>query len=267
MVKILFLIACVCLMLDNPAFSTNIECEYEISHAWYYYIGRIYQCNIKDGGINIKTREQARITSVNGTHEDQNNNKDVVGLRANYRYSIKYFPKGLEEFFGQLQVIFIYYCELKEIHQSDLKPFPELTSFSSAHNHIEVIEQGLFDYNPKLSFVEFQERNLIHIDANVFDHLDDLGYFWMKVVPCVQKDIWDSQEDVLDVIKIVKNQCVSSKYLELEKEVKKLENESKTLDSTAFKTNLQAFVGKYSTSVFLGFRPLKSKYETLKSGH
>ncbi|KAL7017552.1 hypothetical protein ACKWTF_010425 [Chironomus riparius] len=188
MVKILFLIACVCLMLDNPAFSTNIECEYEISHAWYYYIGRIYQCNIKDGGINIKTREQARITSVNGTHEDQNNNKDV-------------------------------------------------------------------------------ERNLIHIDANVFDHLDDLGYFWMKVVPCVQKDIWDSQEDVLDVIKIVKNQCVSSKYLELEKEVKKLENESKTLDSTAFKTNLQAFDGKYSTSVFLGFRPLKSKYETLKSGH
>lgn len=41
-------------------------------------------------------------------------------------------------------MIDINYGPLKEIHQSDLKPFPELRCIELYHNEIEILEEGLF---------------------------------------------------------------------------------------------------------------------------
>jgi hypothetical protein len=111
-----------------------------------------------------------------------------------------------------------------------------------------------------------KERNLKHVDPTVFDNVDKLGYFWMEVVPCVKKEVYESRDKVLEMIEIVKKNCVSPQYLILDGEVQKLENESKTSNSEAFKTSLKTFDEKFSKSVYLNFRPLKNKYETLKAG-
>jgi len=136
----------------------------------------------------------------------------VEGFYAEFE-TIKFFPKGLDKLFKNLKLIHMYYCDLKEIHQSDLKPFPNLVYFRLALNKIEVIEAGLFDYNPNLEFVGFWESKIIHIDPNVFDHLYKLSYLWLSTVPCINIDFYDSREQVKKAIKIVKSNCSNSEFL------------------------------------------------------
>jgi len=171
-----------------------------------------YRCEVNTDP-NIITEESAVISGVSGTHEGSKNDDDVQGFYATGK-TIQFFPKGLENIFKNIKVIRITECQLKAIHQSDLKPFPNLVYFFSAENEIKVIEKGLFDYNPDLEVVGFAyETEIAHIDPNVFDNLNKLRYFFFWAVPCVSQTISDSREEVQKIIQVVKSNCSNSEYL------------------------------------------------------
>jgi len=226
-------------------------------------VGDIYQCYV-DSDPNIITEESAQIKGVSGEHRRDKNNNDVVGFRAGYQ-TIQVFPKGLDKIFGNIKFILIWFCELREIHQSDLKVFPKLVYFSSNSNGIEVIEAGLFDFNLNLEVVSFQEKKLIHIDPNVFDHLTKLSNFWFKAVPCVYENVFDSKAKVEEVLKVVKSDCTNSEFLSLENQIKNLEIESKSLSFEALSTKLVSFEKSFNNSIFYKSRTLNYKLKSLKS--
>ena len=187
----------------------------------------------------------------------------MVGIYAPHK-TLKYFPQGLHKFFKNLKLIFIQSCQLGEIHQSDLKYFTDLVYFELVFNGIEVIEEGLFDFNPNLELVRFYESKIIHIDPNVFDHLDKLRTFWFYYVPCIKQDIYDSKEGVKDAIKIVKSKCVNSDFLELDEKIKNLQTQSRTLTFEVFSEKLASFEKVLKNSKLSKFRSLKRKFEDLK---
>jgi len=162
-------------------------------------------------------------------------------------------------------MIYIQDCQLKEIHQSDLKVFPNLVYFHLSGNKIQVIEEGLFDFNPNLVLVAFLETDLIHVDPSVFDHLNKLRYFWFKLVPCVNQNICDSREKVQEIIKDVKSNCSNSEFLSLENQIRNLKTESKILNSETFNLKLESFEESFNNSKFSKFRPLNYKFQNLKS--
>ena len=172
--------------------STLIDCNYYADD--YYLFGYNYRCTV-DNDPNIISKESAVINEVTGSHQTSKSHNDVLGIYASDK-TIHFFPKGLEKTFKNIKLIDITICQLKEIHQADLKPFPNLVHLSLSYNEIEVIEEGLFDYNPNLEVVGFYERKLVHIDPNVFDNLNKLRSFWFSLVPCVGLDVEDSKEDV-----------------------------------------------------------------------
>ncbi|XP_070504787.1 putative leucine-rich repeat-containing protein DDB_G0290503 [Chironomus tepperi] len=143
--------------------------------------------------------------------------------------------------------------------------FPNLIYFDLTDNGIEVIEQGLFDYNPNLEVVGFDEPNIIYIDPNVFDNLNRLSHFWFEKVPCIAQYISNSKEKVQSAIKVVKSKCPNSDFLFLSTQLKSLESMSKTLDSAVFDAKLESFEKSSKNSKFLKFRPLSSKIEILKN--
>ena len=199
-------------------------------------VGNIYYCYV-DNNPNILTQKSAQIIGISGSHGSSESNDDVLGFYARYK-KIHCFPQGLEKYFKNLKVIIIGHCELKEIHQADLKPFPDLVYLYLFDNAIEIIEEGLFDFNPHLEFVRFEESKIIHIDPNVFDHLDKLSHFWFYLVPCVNQNIYDSISQVEGAIKVIKSNCTNSEFSFLDEQIKSLEIESKTLNSEAFNTKL-----------------------------
>jgi len=162
-------------------------------------------------------------------------------------------------------MIYISSCQLKEIHQSDLKPFPKLVYFGLYYNEIEVIDEGLFDFNPNLKIVGFWENKIIHIDPNVFDHLNKLSNFWFSEVPCVGQDIKNSKQKVQKALKIVKSNCSSSEFLSLNNIITLFEMEFKTYKSDSIGVRLGKFEKYFNNSKFSKFRPLNYKFQILKS--
>ena len=253
----MFLITAFC----GSSTSSNIECTYGYND--FHVVDFIYRCLVNNNP-NILTEKSAELNKINGTHQDKKMNNDVLGFSAKYE-TIQFFPKGLDKFFKNLKIIEIKSCGLKEIHQSDLKVFPDLVNFYLSYNEIEVIEEGLFDFNPNLEAVGFwEENNIIHIDPNVFDHLNKLTYFQFSFAICVNEDVKDSRDKVQEAIKVVKSNCSNSEFLSLEIQIKNLENESKTLNSSEFNTNFENFEKTFKNSKFLKFRPLSYKFQNLK---
>jgi len=225
-------------------------------------LGSIYYCYVYDNP-NIKTEESAEISEISGGNWYLQSNDDVLGFYAISR-TIQFFPKGLDKFFKNLKLIHISSCQLKEIHQSDLKVFPNLVCLHLIYNQIEIIEEELLDFNPNLEAVAIQEPRIVHIDPNVFDHLTKLSYFWFYYVPCIDKNIYNWKEKVQEVLKVVKSNCSNSEFLSLDNQIKNLEIESETLHFEDFKTKLEIFEKSFNNSKFSKFRPLNYQFQNIK---
>jgi hypothetical protein len=187
----------------------------------------------------------------------------VLGFYV-YSKTIHIFPKGLGKFFKNLKLIDIRSCNLKAIHQSDLKHFPNLVYFYLYNNRIEVIEEGLFDFNPDLQIVGLNEPKIIHIDPNVFDNLIKLSYFWFEVVPCIKQRIDNSIQKVQEVIKVVKSKCVSPEFLSFDSRITNFMNETRALNSEDFMAKFENLENNLEISVVSKFRPLNYRFQNLK---
>ncbi|XP_070504888.1 uncharacterized protein [Chironomus tepperi] len=254
---------CLLTFIITSAFSsssTSLNCDYHFGGL--HLIGNVYRCIVKDN-LNIFTEESAQITSVDGVHKDNRSTDDVAGFYASSKI-VSYFPRNLDKYFPNMVSITIDSCHLLKIHQEDLKQFPKLVVLQLQHNTIEVIEQGLFDFNPKLKKISIYEKNLIHIDPNVFDNLPKLGYFTLNLLKCSQAHVYNSREKVRAAIQIVKSKCVNSDFVTLEKDIRHLDNQSKVLDYDDFNEKFIDFEMKYKNSKFLKFRPIRDIYVNLK---
>lgn len=190
--------------------STVIECDYNINMK-YWVLGRIYCCSVKSHP-NINSLESSQINATAGNHIPGRSYYDVIGFDS-FEKNIEIFPHGLDNIFPSLQMISIWYGRIKEIHQSDLKSLRKLIYLSLDQNNIEVLEDGLFDYNLNLEVISLSNNKIYHIDQNVFDNLPKLSYLCLYLNVCINKDVRASRPMVLDVIKLTKNQCINSRYL------------------------------------------------------
>ena len=212
----------------------------------------------------MNSHKSAIISAAYGDHEGNKTNNDVIGLFSESEF-IEYFPKDAEKFFGNLEAIQLLFCPLKEILQSDLKSLTKLTYLSIGHSHIEVIEEGLFDYNPNLQYLIFDGSKVIHIDPNVFDNLSKLKTFHVYALPCSGQLRSELDFEIKIAIQRFKAECVNSEYLELSGQLEDLKNQSATLNRQDFSEKLEKFEVRFNNSKFSKFRPLKNKYENIKN--
>ena len=74
---------------------------------------------------------------------------------------------------------------MKEIIQNDLKVFPELLYLNLGNNDIQVLEQDLFKYNPKLYQVILTKNDIASIHPNILDDLTNLSKFDVTINSCI----------------------------------------------------------------------------------
>ncbi|XP_070498460.1 girdin-like [Chironomus tepperi] len=261
MIKNFCVFLCILMTCCGSLWSTTIECKFN-----FIYVHRVgssvYRCLVQNDP-NITTKESAQITSVVGIHNNSKVNDDVIAFDVEEK-TINFFPQGLEVFFKNLKAIHIYRSGLKEIHKNDLKPFPKLVNFYVTRNVIEVIEEGLFDYNLELEVIGIHESKIIHIDPNVLDHLDKLNTCAFYETPCVKQNVQDSKERVKKFIQIVKKNCANIEFLNLNTQFKKLENDSKTLSLDLFGAKLSNFEEALKKSKFSNHSSFLERIETFK---
>ena len=122
--------------------SLNLICEFKVKGDWWI-MKNVYHCNVKSN-LMIKTAQETIINSTKGSHIEDHTNNDVKAFVIQ-NYTVNYFPARIETFFKNIEFIDIRHCNLKEVHQVHIKPFPKLRGIVLYGNDIEVLENGLFE--------------------------------------------------------------------------------------------------------------------------
>lgn len=157
---------------------------------------------------------------------------------------------------------------MKEIKQADLKPFPELRKLILHYNLIEVLEDGLFDFNPKLKFISFWSSNIFHIDQNVFANLNHLAYLWLKNNKCINDWAKDSSSDIQAFISRVKVNCYDLDFVEVRKNLKELERDVNLLGHDNYKQfneKLNKSEVRFNNSKFSYYLLFQDKFQSIKT--
>lgn len=248
-------------MLSHVLLSTStiIDCQLSLEGP-YEIVHWVYLCDVITDP-QITTRKSANLTDVNG-HPRQIF-VAVFGFLVQEK-TLHFFPKGLEKYFPNLDFIKIERCGLKVIQQSDLKPFSKLNFIDLSYNSIEVIEKGLFDFNPKLKVVGFRESKIFHIDPNVFDNLSNIKCFWFDNVSCLGYHFCDSARQLKNAFEDVKKRCKNSDFVTLNKEIEELKNDTGVLNSEEFKRKFKDFERKFNDSSLSRKFYLTEKVKNLK---
>lgn len=181
-----------------------IECIYD--YPSYDIMDQVYRCLVENNP-DIKSPENAQISSVSGTHKSGHSNDNVDTFHSEGKI-IQYFPQGIDKIFKHIKAIAIESANLKELHQSDLKPFTKLEFLSLWGNDIEVLEEGLFAFNPQIKLIELDSNKISHIHPDVFDHLTVLTDLRLTTNKCINKSAYNAA-DVKALIPEIKTACPS----------------------------------------------------------
>ncbi|KAL7012481.1 hypothetical protein ACKWTF_014873 [Chironomus riparius] len=265
-IKEVFVFVACFAMLCGFGDSVDIQCEYGTS--FYHAVGYVYECVLQNT-LNIKSRESAVINSVNGSHSSGKTSADVTGFWSwDSTRVIEYFPRNLDNIFTNLKMIVIQYGRLKEIQQSDLRPFTKLVLLSLYNNDIEFLEDGLFAYNPELEFVSFFYNKIIHIGSQVFDNLNKLTWLYLHKNTCIDMDAENNQTAVKEVISQAKVKCYNSEYLIIDNELAMIEDKLFCANSEALPVltqHLKDLQTQYEKSNFSKSWSLKERFEALNT--
>jgi Leucine-rich repeat (LRR) protein len=133
-------------------------------------------------------------------------------------------------------MIDVNYGPLKEIHQSDLKPFPKLKCLELFHNEIETLEEGLFDFNTELEMIWLSSNKIFHIDPEIFNHLiGKLRYLSLDANECISDFATNDTKKVAEIVENISKKCVNSKiygdkiFTKIEEKIENLEIEQENL--------------------------------------
>lgn len=250
-------------MSINLVSSLHINCEYGIFDNRHAY-GDKYRCLVQNT-IDVVFPEEVYIDTLSGTHADGKTNDNDIHFFIDSK-SIQYFPRGMEKFFKNLKGIIIWHTLLKEIHQEDLKPYPNLNNLYLSDNDIEIIEDGLFEYNLDLEVIIFEKTKLIHIGPTVFSHLTKLTTLFFNGNKCTNLYSVKDRALTLKVITGVRNSCVSSVFLKFKKMMENLEEiprNSVIASSPIYSQKVMDLQTVFKDSSFANFPPLKQKLQNL----
>lgn len=250
-----------CLKFCNPV---KVECEYGNVDYWPYDGShKFYHCIVKNNP-KITSRESAQIESVSGTHKNGKTNDDEISFYA-YHKTVSYLPSGLDKIYLNLRGVFLVKCKLKEIHQDDLKPYPKLTHFQVTSGEFRVLEKGLFDSNPNIEYIIFENCNIFSIYPTIFDNLKQLATLHLSGNTCINEKIANNATGVMKIIKHVKLNCTSLDYFD--EKMNELDEESNMLNVKLFSSifnNLKSFQNELNSSKYHNSMSIQKRLQNLK---
>lgn len=240
-----------------------MTCNYKSSAFWA--ATTMYNCFVSNS-LDIYQPEDAEITTVTGTHFSEKSSDSEVVFYS-YNRNVHFFPKGLEKIYKNLNGIILYTEPINFIQQSDLKYYTKIIFLQLADTKIEILEDGLFDYNPLLKYLALNENKIFHIGLTVFDKLDNLVSLYLQKNVCINEKSENSKSGVADIIQSARRLCMSTEFFGLDEKFLKLEEEAKKLsykNLNIFKKKVQSLESQFIRSKFGNFTLLQEKLEKLK---
>lgn len=254
------------LSLINDSKPARLECAYE----YYSFkpLGRIYYCWTQNY-VDINTREEAFLDVVSGIHSDSHSNELIEGFWLRWGRT-NYFPHNFTSFFPNIKAVALLQSGLLEIRQSDLKTIPKIVHLRLNANKIAVLEDGLFDYNPALVYVDLSFNEIYRIGTKVFDNMKSLQNLNLEGNACVKSSGKYTQvyiEDTPDLdesLEVAITNCSGPDYFRMQYKFNNLQNKSAKFSANIFKRKFEKLQTEFMESKFNKSRTLHRKLNNLK---
>ena len=123
--------------------------------------------------------ENTSITNINGTHNDNNTNIDVLQLQINEQ-NITYLPKEIGTFFPSLENLIVYLSSLEFLEKSDFNSFLFLEILSLTENKIATIPENTFDDLDNLKELYLSGNRIENLYSNLFRKLVNLEIIYLN---------------------------------------------------------------------------------------
>lgn len=164
------------------------------------------------------------VTSING--HTQVDHDDVKALLIESQ-TVKYFPRGVENFFPNLEDISIYFSKLQSIKKADLEPFKNLQALRLFNNDLEELDGDLFEFNRELRIIDFDHNKLTSVGSELLTELKKLEQAHFRHNACIHKGAKSSSQ-VLRLMADLIRHCdftKEMKILRLQSKVEALQNQ------------------------------------------
>lgn len=147
------------------------------------------------------------VSEINGIHLNGKTNDDVKKISILDK-STEYFPGGLSNFFPNLDSIKVEKSKLKYIFKDDLAGLSQLKYFYVGENKIEALGPSLFEDNPVLEEIHFENNKI----SKISDDLLSYSNAKFKIVhlfgnECIKEDLDIPNVSGSDIKKMIQEKC------------------------------------------------------------
>jgi hypothetical protein len=139
------------------------------------------------------------LEGVSHNHLPEKGNGDVIGLYINGQ-SIGVFPKNIANFFPNTNSISLYKINLKEISNTDLKPFSNLDLLHIQYNSLERTPSNLFQLTLKIKIVVFRGNQLRNVGSNFLSQLTQLSIVNFVENPCINVEVVNDAKQMVELL-------------------------------------------------------------------
>jgi Leucine rich repeat len=166
----------------NYSHSVILECSYS-DRGWVTYPTTVYSCFAR---VLTLGNDSKRVEGVTQNHLPGRSNNDVQAI-AFYNQSMSFIPQNIEKYFGNIKIFHVKYTTLKTVSKEDLKPFPQLELVAYDVNQLEEVEGDLFDYNPKLHYIDLSYNKITNVGPNILRDLKGLTTVYFSKNLCLDR--------------------------------------------------------------------------------
>lgn len=164
--------------------NVNLGVEFLCSYKIVYWgnVGSVYSC---EASVNYRSNP-SRVDKISGSHLQGKKNDDVKSFYIiSFYYSLDIIPKGIENFFPNLEVFQWYGGTIPAIDLSFFEPLPNLLHIDFMNNKIVKLDGNLFQFTRKLREINFSGNLLEQVGYDLLTGLNNLSRVYFENDLCI----------------------------------------------------------------------------------
>lgn len=168
-----------------------------------------YTCSLPDGeklGSKTTNFTHRDITGVIGKHMTNMNNSDIRQIHV-FKHKFQYFPRGLADYFENIEAIHAGMNEIAFLEKDDMKIFPKLRFLYLYNNILQSLNSDVLENNIYLEYVSFYGNQLKHIGSNILTPLKYLKTAYFNKNICIDKQAVHSLKEVAEIKLEIAERC------------------------------------------------------------
>lgn len=187
------------------------DCFYDLE-LFFDDVKLLYTCSLPDGSLDKGARVKHTnathrdILEVTGPHVDGQNNTHVKQIHI-YKHQFEYFPRGLTNYFENIEAIHAGMNNLAYLEKDDMKVFSKLRFLYLYNNVLSNLQSDVLEDNTKLEYVSFYNNHLAHIGSRLLTPLKSLKTAYFNKNICIDKQAVHNAREIHEIKLEISERC------------------------------------------------------------